>query len=105
MSERGISLNMYNHDQRESGSERPFSFASFLFLRGCVQQARLLQFSGAPDPRSGAPKSTRTRLAVCRSGTHRRQQWRPHSVGRVHTLRVGHGTQPHEKIADFHGAR
>ena len=39
----------------------------------------LLQFSGAPDPRSGAPKSTRTRLAVGRSGTHRRQQWRPHS--------------------------
>jgi hypothetical protein len=28
------------HDQRESGSERPFSFASFLFLRGCVGQAR-----------------------------------------------------------------
>ena len=40
MSERGISLNMYNHDQRESGSERPFSFASFLFLRDNVQQAR-----------------------------------------------------------------
>ena len=26
--------------KRESGSERPFSFASFLFHRGCVRQAR-----------------------------------------------------------------
>ena len=25
---------LFYHDQRESGSERPFSFASFLFLRG-----------------------------------------------------------------------
>jgi hypothetical protein len=33
-------LSATNHDQRESGSERPFSFASFLFLRDNVQQAR-----------------------------------------------------------------
>ena len=31
---------LYYHDHRESGSERPFSFASFLFHRGCVRGAR-----------------------------------------------------------------
>ena len=35
-----MAITSCNHDQRESGSERPFSFASFLFLRGCVGQAR-----------------------------------------------------------------
>jgi len=40
---------------------------------------------------------------LCESHTATRSALRAGLGG--DTLRVGHGTQPHEKIADFHGAR